>query len=109
MVKLGLGTDLTFEVGDCIGSRLFQRQYLDGAFTSHHVVGRLENLAHSTLPQPVGNDIGAQAELGSAGTELIGLVPGEYLHLDQLFGKLAFQVLVLVRFRMFTDCFLCPL
>ncbi len=44
---------------------------------------RFEDLAHTALSDPIGNNVRPQAQLGPTGKQLVGLVGRHYLLLDQ--------------------------
>jgi hypothetical protein len=42
-------------------------QHLDRTLAAHHRMDRFENLSHAALADPIGDGVGSQIQLGSAG------------------------------------------
>jgi hypothetical protein len=76
-IQAGLQANFTNEAGQCLGRYSMQRQDLDSALATHHLMNGLEDLPHPPLADPFGDQIRPQAEFGPPGTELIGLIAGQ--------------------------------
>ena len=87
MIKLRLGANLASEVGDRLGGRLVHRQHFNRALAAHHLVDRLEHLAHAALADPVGDDVGPQVQLGAPRFQLFGLVIRQDRQVDHAGGS----------------------
>ena len=88
VVKLSLGANLSAEVLDCFWSSLVQRQNFDGRFPSEHLMNGFEDLPHSTLSDPVGNDVRAKVKFGTSCQQLVGLISRDDFHFDKHLSQL---------------------
>ena len=71
--------------------------------TPHQLMDTLKYLAHPTLGNPIGDQVGAERQLGTTRLELFSLVGRDDLRRDELFGESTVQAAVhLMIFKFFS-------
>ena len=83
MIQFRLRTNFTAKVYDRFGGGFVKREDFDRRLATQHLMDRFKDLPHTALPDPVGDDVGAQVQLGATGKQLVRLVRGKIVQLDQ--------------------------
>ena len=84
MIEFGLHANFPHEALDRMVGGFAQWQDLDGANSPHHLMFRLEDLAHTPLADPVLDQVAAERKLGSPGDQLVDLIRSQNILGNQI-------------------------